>query len=34
MSEALALRLKAFHLPSFLSNYMDLARKAEKAGWS
>ena len=34
MSDALALRLKAFHLPSFLSNYMDLARRAEQAGWS
>jgi len=34
MSDALALRLKAFHLPSFLSNYTDLARRAEQAGWS
>lgn len=32
-SEALEMRLKAFHLPSFLANYEDLAKKAEKAGW-
>jgi DNA replication protein DnaC len=28
------MRLKAFRLPSFLANYMELARKAEKSGWT
>jgi DNA replication protein DnaC len=32
-SQALEIRLKAFHLPSFLAHYQDLAEKAEKAGW-
>jgi DNA replication protein DnaC len=32
-SEALDLRLKAFCLPSFLENYVDMAQRAEKAGW-
>jgi DNA replication protein DnaC len=32
-SEALELRLKAFHLPSFLAHYEDLGKKAEKSGW-
>ena len=32
-SEALEICLKAFHLPSFLANYQDQAKKAEKAGW-
>jgi DNA replication protein DnaC len=31
--EALEIRLKAFHLPSFLANYDDEATKAERAGW-
>jgi DNA replication protein DnaC len=33
-SEALEIRLKAFHLPCFVANYEDLGQKAEKAGWS
>ena len=33
-SETLEIRLKAFHLPSFLSNYDETAAKAEKAGWA
>jgi len=32
-SETLEIRLKAFRLPSFLANYEDLGRKAEKVGW-
>jgi DNA replication protein DnaC len=33
-NQALEIRLKAFHLPSFLSNYDETASKAEKAGWA
>jgi DNA replication protein DnaC len=33
-SETLEIRLKAFHLPSFLSSYDATAMKAEKAGWA
>jgi DNA replication protein DnaC len=33
-SETLEIRLKAFHLPSFLSSYEATAAKAEKAGWA
>jgi DNA replication protein DnaC len=33
-SETLEIRLKAFRLPSFLGNYIEAARKAEKAGWT
>jgi DNA replication protein DnaC len=33
-SETLEIRLKAFRLPSFLANHVELARKAEKSGWS
>jgi DNA replication protein DnaC len=33
-SQTLEIRLKAFHLPSFLSNYDEAASKAEKAGWA
>lgn len=32
-SEALEIRLKAFRLPSFLANYVEVAKRAEKAGW-
>ncbi len=32
-SPTLELRLKAFRLPSFLANYMDLAQKAQRGGW-
>ena len=32
-SETLEIRLKAFHLPSFLANYQGTATKAEKAGF-
>ena len=30
----LDLRLKAFHLPSFLGYYQELARRAEGEAWS
>ena len=33
-SQTLEIRPKAFHLPSFLSNYDETASKAEKAGWA
>jgi DNA replication protein DnaC len=33
-SETLEIRLKAFRLPSFLSNYIEAAQKADKAGWT
>ncbi len=33
-SETLEIRLKAFHLPTFLSNYDETAAKAEKVGWA
>lgn len=33
-SETLEIRLKAFHLPSFLSSYDATAAKAEKSGWA
>ena len=33
-SETLEIRLKAFRLPSFLSNYLEAAQKADKAGWT
>ena len=32
-SQTLELRLKAFRLPSFLANYIDLAQKAQRGGW-
>jgi DNA replication protein DnaC len=32
-NEALEIRLKAFHLPSFAASYRDQAKKAETAGW-
>jgi DNA replication protein DnaC len=32
-SDTLEIRLKAFHLPSFVAHYEELSQKAEKAGW-
>jgi DNA replication protein DnaC len=32
-SESLEIRLKAFRLPSFLAQYLEVAGRAEKAGW-
>ncbi|MFQ5853452.1 MAG: IS21-like element helper ATPase IstB [Candidatus Binatia bacterium] len=32
-SQTLELRFKAFRLPSFLANYAEVAKKAERAGW-
>jgi DNA replication protein DnaC len=32
-SQALEIRLKAFHLPSFVAHYQELAKQAEQAGW-
>ncbi|HWT79502.1 MAG TPA: ATP-binding protein, partial [Candidatus Methylomirabilis sp.] len=32
-SESLEIRLKAFHLPSFLTCYEEMEKKAEKSGW-
>ena len=32
-ASALELRLKAFHLPSFLTYYAELAQRAGKEGW-
>jgi DNA replication protein DnaC len=33
-NETLEIRLKAFRLPSFVSNYLEAAQKADKAGWT
>lgn len=33
-SQTLELRFKAFRLPSFVANYVDLAQKAQHGGWS
>lgn len=32
-NDALEIRLKAFHLPSFVANYREQATKAESSGW-
>jgi DNA replication protein DnaC len=32
-SDTLEIRLKAFHLPSFVTHYEELSQKAQKAGW-